>query len=1187
MELKPFNIDEYKAGQNLYIDASAGTGKTYTIQQLVAKLVEGDADHAPIQLSKILLVTYTEKATGELRDRIRKKMEDCLAEREIAGNKTAELFRNALQEVHNAPIFTIHSFCQNTLKNFAYEANVPLTTNVTSDDGISTLVEKSIRDEWPADPDFLACTKDIDISTFVKKCIRAVELFRLAENVKVSLCPRNFDELLAQFDEYRNHFDVLKANKTLVNSKGKGVAQFVEVLEEWRGGSLFNKKTFPQKTWVDCGWGNQEVDCAMAFFFENQKALEDMAIKPADSFILNHVQELSEKWEAYKAENRLQSFANMIHGLHSAIVKSDALVEKLRDTYTYAIIDEFQDTNQLQWDIFKTVFLDSKRNALVVVGDPKQSIFSFQGTDLDVYRNAVKEIGIANGRILNTNFRSSDSMIKACNELFEEGVFSGSDFTESSTPKDGLKKMPATLNGEVTKPLWISEKVSEKGFARYAVAKIMECCTFDKTGKTALQVFDKDQKAMRNVRFSDFAVLSRSRSEIFEIEKIMGVVGIPFSRYKDKTLFNGEESFSWISLLKAIDADDFAGYNRKILNQALFTEFFGIGLEDVENEEVTEAPLRAILRWQILARNRQWAELQECIYKDTEVEKRLCVPSKLQSLAKLRQIGAYVFDYLYNSSVSLEEAIQHLENVRINSSNAEDEDGTLVAKGSDFDAVSVMTIYASKGLAFPVVIVAGASHGFNNNDSGPFLYRTENGRELSFHTLSKGGYREETFKEWRRLMYVACTRAESLMILPRFHRGTKEDSKPHDFAFFDARVDALLQSGNFVRPTDDFEKWKSDDGDLDYRKWNFNLAKQQVREILANMAETTTEIGSKAEQAKVITDLQNSIGDLSIYQYSYSSLSKKKKTKEDGLNEVLPHEEFEVTLPDDNRIDKDGSVFTLPVNIPTRHQIEIDSPAGIVRACKNYDVNAVPEKIKNYPKGAKLGNALHESFERIDFETFGQKSLAEAVADPIALAIIEERFVGQSLPIKRNPAWGELTANFIWNTLNAELPEIHGSVVTGKNFKLNSLPAADRRAEMDFHMSAQYGDWMNRFCKGFMDLLFVRRDENGNEYYSILDWKSDVLEDDQYSSETGVEEKVTEEYSVQRVLYSYCLIQWLHGFKQNLSPEEIFDRHFGGVYYAFARGCKACTCNGIYAQTWNSYEDLKNSFKRVLDLMGT
>ena len=118
-----------------------------------------------------------------------------------------------------------------------------------------------------------------------------------------------------------------------------------------------------------------------------------------------------------------------------------------------------------------------------------------------------------------------------------------------------------------------------------------------------------------------------------------------------------------------------------------------------------------------------------------------------------------------------------------------------------------------------------------------------------------------------------------------------------------------------------------------------------------------------------------------------------------------------------------------------------------------------------------------------------------------------------------------------------------------------------------------------------MDLLFVRRDADGNDYFSILDWKSDVLEDTSYASKEAIAEKVNKEYSVQRILYSYCLIKWLKQFYTELSEKEIFEKHFGGIYYVFVRGCQAESCNGIYAQTWKSFEALEASYKNILKLM--
>ena len=174
------------------------------------------------------------------------------------------------------------------------------------------------------------------------------------------------------------------------------------------------------------------------------------------------------------------------------------------------------------------------------------------------------------------------------------------------------------------------------------------------------------------------------------------------------------------------------------------------------------------------------------------------------------------------------------------------------------------------------------------------------------------------------------------------------------------------------------------------------------------------------------------------------------------------------------------------------------------------------------------------------------------------------------------------------NTLNADLPVIHGNeVIDGKTFKLKSLSDNARKSEMEFlfGMDGLEAKTLNNLCKGFIDLLFVRK-ENGIDYYSILDWKSDYMSEESYSDGEALAEKVDKEYTVQRVLYSYLLIKWLKQFYKELTEEEIFEQHFGGIYYAFVRGCKADCSNGIYAQTWKCYEALEESYKKLIAELG-
>ena len=1106
-ELKEFYIEEFKIGQNLYIEASAGTGKTYTIELLVEKMLQNK-----IPLSKILIVTYTDKAAGELRDRIRKKIISCLE-----NDPNNSIFTKALQEVGNAQIFTFHSFCQNVLNNFAYETKSSLNLELVNDNNIEDIIDKFIRDKWHKSEVFQELLKyeDFNINDLKSECINAVNHYNLFINLSI---------------------EEIKDN---------------------------DRNSLEQK------------------------------------FVLEHFYELIEEWQNYKKNNNLISFADMINLVHENVCKNNSiLVERLREAYRYAIIDEFQDTNKKQWDIFSKIFLEGKNNNIIVVGDPKQSIFSFQGAEIEVYKKAIDEIG--NGRRLSTNYRSSESMIEAYNQIFNgkkdnffgdsEIIFNESEFpvenNEIATPlsearNDDFNKK-AFLNGNEIEPIWLAEPSDGLEYAKYAVSKMVECLKCDENGKTALQIYDKNENQMRSVKFSDFAVLARTRTEMPFIEDEMRKIGIPFYRYKDTSLFDGRECREWISLLMLLDVPDFASYNRRILNQALLTDFFCVKLDNVESEEYvnpTKEPMNHILEWRKLSEKRLWAELKEQIFEDTKIDEFLSKKSKSSSLVKIRQIANYIFDYLFNHKVSIEEMIKHLNGLASKTEET-DSEGELVENANDLDAVRIMTIFASKGLEFPVVIMAGSIKKINNKIKGPFVYNNEGLIELGF---KKSLYNRETFTEWRRLIYVAYTRAKYILILPDFSQKSRGPwSGKTNFSFLRERIPNIRKE-YFVRK--EVSSYKLDEAKIIVKDFIEKNSKNEKN------SSTTDEADKQKQQ---IINLQKSLPSLKIYQLSYSSISSNLKGKYEKYSSDKEFLSEEMAISEDlGRLDKEGSIddnLNENENFISEKFKNIDNPENIIKACSNYSSNIKSENdsTDNYPKGSRLGNAIHEIFESIRFENFGKLDEKDIYNNPELNNLIIEHFEKHSLPIKTNDNWVNKSIQIVLNTLNADLPVIHGNeVITGKTFKLKSLPDNARKTEMEFlfGMDGLEAKTLKNLCKGFIDLLFVRK-ENGIDYYSILDWKSDYMSEESYSDGEALAEKVAEDYTVQRVLYSYLLIKWLKQFYSELSEEEIFKQHFGGIYYAFVRGCMADCSNGIYAQTWKSYKALEESYRKLIAELG-
>ena len=1155
-KVKPFNMDEFKLGQNLFVEASAGTGKTFTIRKIVAKLVKEG-----VPLSKILLVTYTEKAAGELRDRIRQEMEEC----GLPG------------DVDSATIGTIHSFCKKTLHDFAVESKVPFDMKMTDDSAIENKVDALIRDVWEEELNQV----DFSLDEIRTALIDSVKKYDGTQTLRDQFATdlKEYRRLNPKFDLnlkiLQDHagesFTIQRERSGVVTEAQKAVSEMLEKVEanleanvKWSGinaGSPFGKRTVAADS--------PEVVEATNYFRNPEINLMDADKAAKFRFVLKKLKEVHEEYQADKLSNKQQSFNDMILLVQKAVLeKNSTLCRKLREMYRYAIIDEFQDTNQAQWDIFKTVFLNSGSNNLIVVGDPKQSIYSFQNADLNVYFNAIHSPGFE-GRSLGVNYRSTNAMIHACNEMFKAPFFGDSEkaipFNASLAPSESSASNPEipspTFDGQVLKPVSIVQGSAEE-FARYAAQKIAEFCEKDSNGKTRLQVFHKEDQTFRNVKFSDIAILGRSRTELAEMESVLALSGIPFARYKDANLFKGRECQQWLALFRAVDAPDFSGRNRAILNTALVSDFFRISFVDLETKK-WEDPRNPILllfaKWRTLVKKFRWAELQESIYGETQIDKFLCESSKLQSFAKVKQIGMYAFDYLYNNRVSLDELIRHLEGLTSNSEDADEDDGNLVSKGSDLDAVQLMTIHASKGLQFPVVISLAGNKGKYAQAPGPFVYTdAEKRRIFGLDDESKKTRQAEELEEWRRLLYVDYTRAEALLIAPLYsHWFDDNGNLKGDFVFL-AQAEMSLP-----------EEWKEsvDATDLE---WNRNALKSRVDAILQTAdSETKTfakvpEEGEEEHRQRILA-LDQSLGEKSIFPYSYSSLSGHGDTDD-------------VTKDGSRENQEDGDTDDVK---PLK--IDLD-PVRVLPFAPTETVPAL-ETVEGFPKGRLLGNAMHAVFEKMDFERSDNWVSEDAVLNDSAFrALIAEQFQDQGYEIQSKPEWISQMAKFIYHTMNATLPEIHGSRSMGKNFALKELPKKDRLAEMEFHLKANDPDMdLHQFCKGFMDVLFVRGD-----YFSILDWKSDVIPNYgvMNAEGDGTQTTVDKRYAVQRVLYSYCLIQWLKSFGTfGDSEEEIFENHFGGVYYVFARGCRSGESSGLYAQTWKNYEDLKKEYLVLKKMM--
>lgn len=1179
-----FNILNFDPSVNAYIEASAGTGKTYTIQRIVTKLIGMGAARLP----EILLVTYTDKATGELKDRIRRILETAVGGgeagkslfkevfgRETATDKERSCFRNALSDIDLASIYTIHSFCERVISSFAFETNSALTLAQTSDDAVTALVEKACRDEWTKDEKFQQLlAEDADVKKIINKVTSAIQKY-IPETTDVDAFPSEDAALFSEKEIsefafaagvekkktvlFKKYLKDLKSHAKDVDDDkfSKKLSKLIDGLDNWdatkdlcagSGDAFFNAAD-----------GYAGIRNACRFFSLAKNIVKDVKYM-RQIFIAGEVKRLYAEWQEYKRANKQQTFNDMILNVYNRVngMPDSPLSAAIRGKYKFAVIDEFQDTNLLQWGIFRTVFLNQKNNHLFVVGDPKQSIYSFQGANVEVYRRAIAEIGT--GYSLVTNYRSSPAMIDACNTLFANGNYAkskesveadfGGAFPRSLAP--GSAPAAAALNGSSFAPVWLSAPETDPtNFARFAILQLAGFFKL-KSGKTAMQLPDKDG-ALRNIRYSDIAVLTKSRPEMAAVERELGFAGIPFLRYKDNSLFNGMECAHWSALLRAIDTVDNSLRSQRVIRAALLTLFLRDSAEDPRALDKAEAfsfedegsPFLTQLEiWRGLARKKLWAQLLEQIYTDTRIEEKLNGPSYLQTLAKIRQIGDYIVSVLYTDGCSLEEAARHLENLHAKGEVAE-QDAAYVAKGTDKDAVQVMTIHASKGLEFPIVIAPGGFKGEVTNASVYLQDDPAEGTEFPRRRIVFGHNSAITvsaYSEWHRLFYVAYTRAKYLLILPRYVAGKK------------VHPDAL-----FIEPAIADIKSKIDAGELSGDNFRFFEPPKTALpgggaygktfaayESLLKQEQAAS--GAPVNAAQVGAELSE-IKKRPLYQWctSYSQIA---------------HSPGAASHSEEGR---------------TPDKEESPKPDGEIVPAENSSDDCRPMITDpTFPRGTGVGTAIHSVFELSDFPALGNLPEAECLENGDLRERIRGAFLENGLAVDSHPDWIKEVAGLVHRTLNAELPEICGGSPTGKMFSLRELPGDNRRAEMMFQMNGS-ARWL---CKGFLDLVFRRVSGDGVERYSILDWKSDSL--GAYDADSIEAQIQKMNYNVQRVLYSYFLIRWLKGFFPEEENASVFENHFGGIYYVFFRGCQSGKSAGIYAKPFKDYAELETLYKEII-----
>ncbi|RTZ67162.1 MAG: exodeoxyribonuclease V subunit beta [Aquificaceae bacterium] len=1124
------------------IEASAGTGKTYTISLLYLRFVL--ESEPALSVDQILVVTYTTAATKELKDRIRLRLSDALMAfiNEDTSGEYADFCENyertesilrlsrALLNFDEAAIFTIHSFCQRALKDTAFDAGLAFETELLDNDVdlMQDLLDDYWRREFQQAPDalllllreqeitpdsllwdiknavgkpYLKRLKPIasaDISKILhernKKYTQAITTWR--ENADdIEACLRNHEGLYANVVKALDTMIAAMRELALSETLPTTLPPKVDGLSDAK---LKVKKGFTPPDHVFFSQWGEFLALTQSLNQDLQHYLDDLRNKVLDYL----QQELPQE----KRRKGVMSFDDLLLQLQRALQSNPNLSELLSTQYLVAMIDEFQDTDPIQYDIFQQIYSNEENhpsNTVFYVGDPKQAIYSFRGADIYTYQKASKNT--QHQYTLDTNWRSHPQLIKALNHLF---THSNNPFFDETIKylkvKAGQEAEPSLTTPSPLAPLrlWAIEDVDDKKRADL-MDEIAELVAEDIT--RLLIAADKGTAhiADKPLEGGDIAVLVRSHTQGQKIKSALTQLGVACVQSSKESIFETREAHDINTLLIAIAEPS----QEDNVRRALVSDLFAYKAADLisfdADADAWDDKLQAFQTWHQMWLTQGFIPMMRALMQAESVQHRLLNHSDGERrLTNLLHLSELIHSETRQNSRGLAGTLRWFQQQMQHASLSSD--SLQLRLESDEKLVKIVTVHKSKGLEYGIVYCpylwtdsirsssSDAAIMFHADDTEhtPCLDIGSAQRDTSIKRLE-----QETYAENMRLLYVALTRAKyhcTVVTAPRKLKGYVDRS-------------AL--------------GWLLSNGETPNSK-NFHVAYQQNMEDLVAQSSTTIAIEvlpeSTAEQGALHYQAQQSSRHLSARSFS-------------------------------SRIEKDHRVSSFSGLSAGHHSETPDHDNDTLFNAVVPAENAVDE----FPRGARAGSCLHEMYEHNDFrqelrmdeESEIVKSLAKWGFD-VELAATAQALLTRSLqaPLSAELKLADLSNQQRLNEMEFYLPLSLLKVEDLKQTLLQYLPTEGWQVVRDAVHSLQF-EQVRGYLKGYIDLIF----EHQGQYY-VADYKSNSLED--YDEASLFEAMAHAHYYLQYLIYSVAL----HRYLQKRLPDYHYETHFGGVYYLFIRG---------------------------------
>ena len=1210
------------------IEASAGTGKTYTITGMVVRLVAENIHGAGEDLSNILVVTFTKAATQELKDRIIKRLRECLHvlkqgtvpvddpfltdfNQYYRGNPEAlSNIKNALHQIDDLSVFTIHAFSQRLIQQYGPQAGIDMADEVITDK--QEITSELIYDYWrqalagaedqliwkaklnilikdSTTPDAFAKTysnliSDSTVSFDARLNLEQWE-HEIVENQQV------FDEVKQDVPKVIEHLRSLfsgkyKLSKTYFkDQKWEHVEQSLRALADQEyyfecDTNLVNTlkylgfKNIQEKFNKGCTFDHLSLDDKTTRWLKNWQKVFDLYNsfnENSSRVLMSILDELQKRYFNQLDDRQAYTYDDILYTAHQLITDVPAIRHAVRKAYPIGLIDEFQDTDPLQWQLFNWLYEKqyAAKTLLYLIGDPKQSIYKFRGADINAYLMARESINQERIFTLDTNYRSDQGFIEALNHFWGRH---DSPFYNQEVPFEPTKSAHGNRSPLSTSwaPLhWVIDRSGDnylnKNEAQERAAGIAAGCIRN--------LLEQNREVVESgaCKPEDIAVLCGTNKQADLVKNALSVHGLKSVLLNRESVYQSDEAAELLLLLEAVaepanHARIRAALGTRILSEKkLLLTLNQSGPDDSRIQLAFEEWLLHFQEW-----HQQWGKnglmpmlrtvLKKCNGKEhllsyVNGERRITNINHLMEL--LREIEKQRPDEMFYLLEQLRRKIRESgdEGSSFQSRSEEEE----LRLESDRNLIKIVTIHRSKGLEYKVVVAPFLWDGINvstMNKRKPFVYHDPNDASIKRVDIDGKMYEDSTYRYFEeeladqlRVAYVALTRGIHQNILIHVPYAQNYEDKGHsayagiDYVLtgrqryqkalrkkFASKVDAeQTQWLTYPEVINQIEQLSNESvGAISYQLWD----KTTLGDGNVNR-DGDAGNGSVANDPVVIPPVDRFTNHYQLKPAwslaSYSSLTRYRAEHEEIMD-------FSADKMDDPVEEEQGEAG---------RELEQED-----------DGNHRKISVFSFPKGAQTGLCWHRIFELISFHQ--PNTWKEIVQNELASHEFDSR------------VWGTVILEMVRRTMQKNLLPSQN-----RTLRLIDLQPDSVSKEMAFHFKFEQAnsemmlemvrnharssespsnshqpDLLSGLMKGYIDLTFCHKDK-----FYILDYKSNHLgsrvEDyHKLALEQSVEESL---YDLQYHIYTLALHRYL---KERLGEAYSYESHFGGVFYLYLRGIR-------------------------------